>query len=74
MQTRLENNIVQPKQLTDGIVRYSQQHCAFLGELASHRVALSDPQWRGAMEAEFDALQFLGHWDKILLDVNRSLS
>jgi hypothetical protein len=57
MVTRHRAGIHRPKEYTDGTVRYDpHRRGAFLATPASHRTALTEPVWRSAMEAEFDAL------------------
>jgi hypothetical protein len=63
MVTRRRNNVVRPKQYTDGTVRYNPyRRRALLAVPASHRTAFSEPAWRAAMESEFDALQRNQTW------------
>ena len=61
--TRRRNDISRPKVYRDGTVRYDPyRRRAFMVEPASHRTALSEPAWRAAMEAEFEALQANKTW------------
>jgi histone deacetylase 1/2 len=58
MVTRRQKNISRPRIYTDGTARYNPyRRGAFLAVPTSHRLALSEPAWRAAMDAEFDALQ-----------------
>jgi histone deacetylase 1/2 len=54
IRTRLQQGIRQPKQYTDGTVRYG--FLATTGEPCSLSEALDHPQWRQAMNEEYDAL------------------
>jgi histone deacetylase 1/2 len=57
MTTRRSHGIHRPKEYKDGTVRYDPyRRGAFLVTPATYRGALSEPAWRSAMEAEFDAL------------------
>ncbi|KAK1618045.1 hypothetical protein QYE76_023562 [Lolium multiflorum] len=57
MVTRRRHGIQRSKEYTDGTVRYDHyRRSAFLVTPATYRGALSEPAWRSAMEAEFDAL------------------
>ena len=62
MVTQSKANISKPKQFHDGTVRYPLLH-ALLAETAlspseptCYSSAVKDPQWREAMNSEFDAL------------------
>jgi hypothetical protein len=52
--TRLEKGIRNPKQYTDGTVRYGM--LSAIGEPQNLTDALSDANWRQAMEEEYNAL------------------
>jgi hypothetical protein len=52
--TRLQNNIIQPKQLFSGMICYAN-FCA-TGESESLSEAIHDPKWKHAVEEEFSAL------------------
>jgi hypothetical protein len=62
MRTRSMNNIVQPRQLTDGRVRYpAPQALVTVASPASceptcYSNAAPIPEWRTAMQTEFNAL------------------
>jgi histone deacetylase 1/2 len=60
--TRLHNKISKPLKPTDGTIRYDPRRRAFLVEPTSYRVALADPHWRSAMEAEVQALHDNATW------------
>jgi histone deacetylase 1/2 len=63
MITRRRNDVHRPRTYTDGTVRYDPyRRRAFLAAPTSHRIALSEPAWRTAMEEEFDALQRNQTW------------
>ena len=62
--TRLRNNIVKPKQRTDGTVTYSVVRSS-APEPTSHVSALKDPLWRQAMDNEFRALLKNDTWHLI---------
>jgi len=61
MHTRSMNNIVKPRQVTDGTVRYPAprglltQHASTTQELTCFSNAVSIPEWRNAMQLEFNA-------------------
>jgi hypothetical protein len=56
------NNIIQQRQLADGTVRYLApwglltQHASATQELTCFSNAVSIPEWRNAMQLEFNAL------------------
>jgi hypothetical protein len=52
--TRLQNNIIQPKRLFSGMIRYVN-FCA-TGEPESLSEAMHDPKWKHVMKEEFSAL------------------
>jgi hypothetical protein len=52
--TRMQQGIRKPKVYTDGIVRYGLFTSS--GEPRNHQEALSDPQWKSAMDLEYEAL------------------
>jgi histone deacetylase 1/2 len=58
--TRLQKGIRQPKQYTDGTVRYGLT--VSTGEPRNLPAALSDPNWRSAMQDEYDALMSNKTW------------
>jgi hypothetical protein len=58
--TRLQNNIIQPKRLFPGMIRYAN-FCA-TGELESLSEVVHDPKWKHAMKEEFSALKKNGTW------------
>jgi hypothetical protein len=58
--TRLQNNIIQPKRLFPGMIRYVN-FCA-TGEPESLSEVMHDPKWKHAMEEEFSALMKNGTW------------
>lgn len=51
-----------PRKFTDGTFQYNPNRRAFFVEPTSHKTALSQPKWRLAMEAEFNALQKNKTW------------
>jgi hypothetical protein len=53
MRTRLRNEVVQPRKLFNGIIRYNPAKCAFAAEPVSHLDALATPAWKTAMDSEF---------------------
>ena len=64
MVTRSNNHIIKPKKFTDGIVRYPLPS-ALLAKSTDvvscpkptcYTLAVKDPNWRAAMNLEFDAL------------------
>jgi hypothetical protein len=58
--TRLQNNIVKPKRLFPGMVRYAN-FCS-IGEPESVQEAHADPKWKHAMDLEHSALLHNGTW------------
>jgi hypothetical protein len=58
--TRLQNNIIQPKQLFPGMIRYVN-FCA-IEEPESLSETMHDPKWKHAMEEEFSTLMKNGTW------------
>jgi hypothetical protein len=58
--TRLQKGIRQPKQYTDDTVRYGLT--VSTGEPQNLSAALSDPNWRSAMQDEYDALMTNKTW------------
>ena len=57
MTTRRRAGVHRPWVPKDGTVRYNPyRRGSFLAVPSSHRTALSEPEWRSAMEDEFDAL------------------
>jgi histone deacetylase 1/2 len=58
--TRLQKGIRQPKQYTDGTIRYGLT--VSTGEPRNLSAALSDPNWRSAMQDEYDALMSNKTW------------
>lgn len=62
MVTRLRDNIVKPRILTDGTIRYDPNRRAFFTAPSSYKVALADDKWREAMQSEFSALQHNDTW------------
>jgi hypothetical protein len=62
--TRLQNNIIQPKRLFPGMIRYAN-FCA-TGEPKSLSEAMHDPKWKQAMEEEFSVLMKNGTWHLVL--------
>jgi hypothetical protein len=64
VQTRLQKGIRQPKKYNDGIVRYALLTSA--GEPTKLSEALSDPNWRSAMQDEYDALIANNTWHQAI--------
>jgi hypothetical protein len=54
--TRLQHNIVKPIVFTDGTVRYDHLAMLMIREPKNLHKALSDSNWKGAMDEEFFAL------------------
>jgi hypothetical protein len=71
MHTRSMNNIVQTRQLTDGTVRYPAprglltQHASATQEPTCFSNAVSIPEWRNAMQLEFNALLHNQTWSLV---------
>ncbi|KAI3693445.1 hypothetical protein L6452_33280 [Arctium lappa] len=51
-----------PRKFTDGTIQCDPNRRSFFAEPTSHRLALSEPAWHNAMEADFDALQKNNTW------------
>lgn len=62
MTTCLQANKTFPKQFTDGTVCYNLNRRAFFTEPITHLLALSNPTWRAATEAEYASLQHNCTW------------
>lgn len=58
--TRSQHGIVRPKQYTDGTIRYG--NLCSIGEPQTLQEALSDTNWKRAMEEEYAALLRNGTW------------
>jgi hypothetical protein len=58
--TRLQSGITEPKQFTDGTIRYG--NLCSTGEPQSLQEALGDPNWKKAMEEEYATLLKNGTW------------
>jgi hypothetical protein len=58
--TRLQAGISKPKIYKDGIVRYG--NLTICEEPTNISAALSDPNWKQAMESEFSALMRNNTW------------
>lgn len=61
MRTRLKNNIVKPREFTDGIIRYfgavnTHPSRSVPTEPSSHTEAMHYDQWKEAMDSEYSAL------------------
>jgi hypothetical protein len=71
MHTRSMNNIVQPRQLADGTVRYPAprglltQHALATQEPTCFSNAVSIPEWRNAMQLEFNAFLHNQTWSLV---------
>jgi hypothetical protein len=71
MLTRSMNNIVQPRQLTDGTIRYPAprglltQHASASQEPTCFSNAVGIPEWRNAMQLEFNALLHNQTWSLV---------
>jgi histone deacetylase 1/2 len=70
-QTRLQQGIRQPKQYTDGTVRYGM--LASTGEPRNLSAALTDPHWRAAMQEEYNALMENKTWTLVPSSSNKNL-
>jgi hypothetical protein len=71
MTTRSQNLIVKPYQFTDGKVKYPPPQ-ALTASIATHEDELTcfspaskHPEWRAAMNAEFDAFLKNGTWSLV---------
>jgi histone deacetylase 1/2 len=69
--TRAQNNIHRPKQFFPGIIRYGG-FCA-TGEPETWQEALDDPQWKQAMELEYDALHRNETWHLVPAQAGRNV-
>jgi hypothetical protein len=69
--TRLQAGISKPKIYKDGIVRYG--NLTICEEPTNISVALSDPNWKQAMESEFSALMQNNTWHLVPLVSGRNL-
>jgi hypothetical protein len=69
--TRAQNNIHRPKQFFPGIIRYGG-FCA-TGEPETWQEALDDPQWKQAMELEYDALRRNETWHLVPAQAGRNV-
>jgi histone deacetylase 1/2 len=58
--THLQQGIRQPKKYTDGTIRYGM--LSSTGEPRNLPDALNDPNWRAAMQGEYDALMLNKTW------------
>jgi hypothetical protein len=58
--TRPQNNIIKPKRLFPGMIRYA--NICTSGELVSLFEALADPHWKASMEVEYNALLQNSTW------------
>lgn len=74
MRTRLQNNVVKPKQLIDGTILYPLNRKAFtlsashLATPTSHVQAMKHPKWKEAMDAEYNALLKNKAWHLNVID------
>jgi histone deacetylase 1/2 len=74
--TRLQSGISQPKQITDGRVRYDHVRFANFsssGEPTSIGEALADPKWKAAMDEEYQALQHNNTWHLVPAGVGKNV-
>ncbi|KAK1595157.1 hypothetical protein QYE76_048231 [Lolium multiflorum] len=69
--TRLQKGIRQPKQYTDGTVRYGM--LSSTGEPRNLPDALKDTQWRAAMQDEYDALMLNKTWTLVPPSPNKNV-
>ena len=69
--TRLQKGIRQPKQYTDGTIRYGMLSAT--GEPSSLSEALDDSRWRAAMQDEYDALIANKTWPLVPPSSTRNL-
>jgi hypothetical protein len=69
--TRLQSGIVKPRKFTDGTVRYG--NLAICEEPSSLSAALSDPNWKAAMDLEFSALMRNKTWHLVPPAPDRNL-
>jgi histone deacetylase 1/2 len=69
--TRLQKFIQQPKQYIDGTIRYGM--FASTGEPLTLTEALNDPNWRSAMEEEYNALLENKTWHLVFPSRNKNL-
>jgi histone deacetylase 1/2 len=69
--TCLQQGIRQPKQYTDGTVRYGM--LASIGEPRNLSAALTDPHWRAAMQEEYNALMENKTWTLVPSSSNKNL-
>ena len=72
MQTWALHNISKPKSFTDGTIKWPSQHALHvttpspsMEESTSFTLASKQPEWRHAMNEEFDALLQNGMWDLV---------
>jgi histone deacetylase 1/2 len=71
VRTRLQKGIRNPKQYTDGTVRYGL--LSSTGEPHTLTEALNDPNWRKAMEEEYAALLDNKTWHLVPASRNKNL-
>jgi hypothetical protein len=71
VQTRLQQGIRQPKQYTDGTVRYGL--FSSTGEPSTLFEALDTSQWRQAMEEEYHSLMENKTWHLVRPSKNKNL-
>ncbi|XP_071678436.1 uncharacterized protein [Lolium perenne] len=74
--TRSQSGISQPKQITDGRVRYDRVRFANFsssGEPTSIGEALADPKWKAAMDEEYQALQHNNTWHLVPAGVGKNV-
>jgi hypothetical protein len=58
--TRMQNNIVKPRWLFPGMIKYANFYST--GEPELVKGALADPRWKQAMDDEYAALMKNGTW------------